>query len=166
MLTLQIKRLSTEIFEIYINNQLVRYLPRQKSDQLETSIHDYAAKNGVDSLLFFSLPQDEPLPLYLSPDNQAELRDILLYQQKKPIEFPDDLMLSKEKTTGLLLRTAIFPPLNFTGRIRMPISRCYGSSYRGISSKTLTLMTPKIMKCGMTILPFTSIMAQPPGCVP
>ncbi|KTC99165.1 SidE phosphodiesterase domain-containing protein [Legionella erythra] len=103
MLTLQIKRLSTEIFEIYINNQLVRYLPRQKSDQLETSIHDYAAKNGVDSLLFFSLPQDEPLPLYLSPDNQAELRDILLYQQKKPIEFPDDLMLSKEKNHRVIV---------------------------------------------------------------
>lgn len=97
MLTLQIKRLSTEIFEIYINDKFVRYLTRQKSDELRARIRDYAVINGVDSLLSFTLPQEEPLHLYLSPDNQVELRNILLYQQKKPIEFPEELTLSKEK---------------------------------------------------------------------
>lgn len=95
MLTIQTRRLTTEIFELRVNDHFTRYLSQQEMDDLQEKVRQFASDVGL--FRPFIPIQVEPVLMDLSRDNEARLLNILLYQQKKHIDFPEELTLSKEK---------------------------------------------------------------------
>ncbi|MDX1838381.1 hypothetical protein DIZ81_11015 [Legionella taurinensis] len=96
MLKIQTNRLSSEIFELRVNDHFARYVSRTEMDELELKIRHFADETEENPLLSFNPSVAEPLVVDLSRDDEARLLDLLLHQQKKPIDFPEELTLSKE----------------------------------------------------------------------
>ncbi|QRN03047.1 hypothetical protein GH742_03745 [Legionella sp. MW5194] len=96
MLKIQTNRLSPEIFALRVNDRFTRYVTQIEMDELQLKIHHFANETELHSLLSFNLFQPEPMMVDLSRDDEAHLLNILIHQQKKSIDFPDELTLSKE----------------------------------------------------------------------